>query len=382
MKWKRGILICLSIISACVIGEIYIRTYYPQTTLARAKIFSFACFEEGKYRWVKLAANKTCPLRSLVGNFPDTTVITSSLGLRNPEIPIQKPADTTRILFVGDSMTMGWGVDEQKAYPRFVESLIRERYLDKKVEAINAGFAASGPSGYYLYIKNYGMQLSPDIVVIGLTMGNDITARQDVEWVEKDTNGLPKVIRSKTTYVDHEGRLRRTNLPIKYRFPLLRDSHLFIFIINLLIPEDVHASVEITKLNPNLCLYKPSCHDLDIAKAEVRAVLRGIRDIVEAHHAKLLVALLPSDVSVNEYGWYTEGLPIPLTPSERRYPHTSFVASLAEDGIESIDLLPKFLENADTQLYFEKDDHFNSIGHELTAKAITNKLSEYFTSRP
>src|SRR5690348_9459901 len=42
----------------------------------------------------------------------DNTVqqVTNSQGFRGPEIPVQKPANTEQVLFLGDSITFGEGV--------------------------------------------------------------------------------------------------------------------------------------------------------------------------------------------------------------------------------------------------------------------------------
>ena len=214
-RWVgRIVCIVLGIVVALFVAEILVRHFDPQITLSEAEDFSFPCFAQGASRWIKLASNKTCILRSINGDFPNTVVKTNSLGLRNPEITLTKPPSTKRILFIGDSYTMGWGVPEQSAYPRLTEKLLDTESLPFAVQDINAGFTASGPSGYYLYLKQHGLDLSPDIIVIGFYLGNDILARRDVEWVKTDADGLPLVLRSKSTYVDAKGEMRKTTLPL------------------------------------------------------------------------------------------------------------------------------------------------------------------------
>ena len=55
---------------------------------------------------------------------------TNSLGLRGPEI--DSPKKHLRVLCLGDSVTFGWGVEEQNAYP----ALLQQKIM---AEVINAG---------------------------------------------------------------------------------------------------------------------------------------------------------------------------------------------------------------------------------------------------
>src|ERR1044071_10159386 len=48
----------------------------------------------------------------------------NSHGFRGPEIPYEKPPATFRILNLGDSVVMGWGVRQEDTYGRRLESLL------------------------------------------------------------------------------------------------------------------------------------------------------------------------------------------------------------------------------------------------------------------
>ncbi|MFN7146386.1 MAG: SGNH/GDSL hydrolase family protein [Myxococcota bacterium] len=67
-------------------------------------------------------------------------VSTNTLRLRGPEIG-PKPAGTKRILALGDSVTHGWGVTEEEAWPARLEAELRQR--GAAVEVINAGVPAN-----------------------------------------------------------------------------------------------------------------------------------------------------------------------------------------------------------------------------------------------
>jgi lysophospholipase L1-like esterase len=370
---KRYLVVFLSIIVSFVTVEMYFRKFNSQLTYARALAFSFPCFTEGQFRWVKLKPNTTCLLQSLADEFPPLTIKTNTMGLRNPEIG-EKIPHKKRILFVGDSLVMGWGVSEETAFPRRTESILNNQNI--QVETINAGFAASALSGYYLFLKLYLDTIKPDIIVIGFTMENDLLSRLDVEWEKVDENGLPIQIRSKSTFVDSTGRLRRTTLPEGYRLPILRELHTYIYLANkvaaIISPPQKPKNTRF--LTFDLCVYKANCTDLEFAYKDITKLFNGIKKLANDRGITLLVAALPSELQVYDTAWSKYNVPFPLLPQDRVYPSKRLQQLLEKEGIAYIDLLPDFEANANTQLFFTIDDHWNRNGHEVAAEAISKRL--------
>lgn len=90
---------------------------------------------------------------------------TNSFGLRSTEITKQKKENTLRILCIGDSITFGWGLKDEKTYPRQLEVLLREKLTDKNVEVINAGVPGYTSFIGKLYLETMGIGLNPDVVI-------------------------------------------------------------------------------------------------------------------------------------------------------------------------------------------------------------------------
>ncbi len=44
---------------------------------------------------------------------------------------------STKVLFLGDSLTAGYGIDEEKAYPFLIKDILKTKY-DKDIKVINA----------------------------------------------------------------------------------------------------------------------------------------------------------------------------------------------------------------------------------------------------
>jgi lysophospholipase L1-like esterase len=373
---SRGLLVLGAILLAAVSGEAYFRAFNPQPVLSRVQDFSFNCFQEGEHRWLKLSPNKNCLLQSTFNSFSPVVVKTNSLGLRNPEIDKRKMPETKRILFIGDSFTMGWGVKEEEAYPRVTEKLMQKMNLPYRIETINAGFTAAGPSGYYLYLKLYSQELQPDIMVIGFYLGNDIISRRDVAWVKVDKDGLPEVIRSRSTYIDQNGHIRRKDLPLRYRIPYLQESHLFIFLANTIFKKvaPVNSADEITSLIP--CLFDKKCRNLDKEKSEVKRLFQAMKEITDKQGIKLVVVLIPTDFQVNADARLKYMFDLPFLPSERRYPNEEFSQFFRENKIDYVDLYETFTNYDTKNTYFDRDDHWNAFGHQLAAEVISVKLKD------
>lgn len=75
-------------------------------------------------------------------------------------------AKDTTILFLGDSLTEGLGVQKEEAFPALVQGLIHTR-LGKKVTIINGGVSGSTTSDALARLKWY-MRHKPDIIFIAL----------------------------------------------------------------------------------------------------------------------------------------------------------------------------------------------------------------------
>jgi lysophospholipase L1-like esterase len=94
----------------------------------------------------------------------------NSLGLRGPEIPPREPGEL-RVLFSGDSIVAALEVDHEQTFVALLESMLRER-LGVPVRTINAGVRGYGTDQDYLYFRDRGWRLEPDLVVF-FHSGND-----------------------------------------------------------------------------------------------------------------------------------------------------------------------------------------------------------------
>jgi hypothetical protein len=87
----------------------------------------------------------------------------NSKGLREREIPYEKPRGVTRILVLGDSSVVGFEVPEEAVFTRVAEAQLRERGYT--VEFINAGVRGYGTDQSLLFLEDEGLRYAPDLVL-------------------------------------------------------------------------------------------------------------------------------------------------------------------------------------------------------------------------
>jgi lysophospholipase L1-like esterase len=91
---------------------------------------------------------------------------TNSLGLRSADVAQPKPVDVFRILALGDSVTFGWGLRGEDAYPSQLASLLATLRSDQRFEVVNAGVSGYGTWQQALWLAEAGLALQPDVVVV------------------------------------------------------------------------------------------------------------------------------------------------------------------------------------------------------------------------
>lgn len=117
--------------------------------------------------------------------YGDTEVHINSLGMRDREVLDKKP-DEYRILFLGDSVTFGWGVAEDQIFVRRLESILTEQ-TGRPVHTLNSGIGSYNTETEWEFLKRHSEKLNPDLVVL-MYVPNDITIKAQepfdpsVEW--------------------------------------------------------------------------------------------------------------------------------------------------------------------------------------------------------
>lgn len=103
---------------------------------------------------------------------PIPTII-SSQGLRD-RLYGPKEEGEYRILLLGDSFTMGWGLPVEHTISRMLERHLRAEWPGRNITVINAGAENYGPWQERYFLQERGFPLEPDLVIHQLFPGNDV----------------------------------------------------------------------------------------------------------------------------------------------------------------------------------------------------------------
>lgn len=92
-------------------------------------------------------------------------------GFRDRLYAVPKPAGTTRICVVGDSMTMGLEVPLEKTFPKLLEKRLQSE--GKNIEVLNCGMSGTGTGQQFLGYRKSIQALEPDILIVAYHLGDN-----------------------------------------------------------------------------------------------------------------------------------------------------------------------------------------------------------------
>ena len=111
--------------------------------------------------------------QTIVGEFSGAQFITNNHGFRNENnVDFKKPHNTYRILFLGDSFVVGYRSDQNDIIGEVLQKELAEQ-SSKRIEVLNAGVHDTVWAATYL--RKHGFKFDPDLIIVGVTLGNDIS---------------------------------------------------------------------------------------------------------------------------------------------------------------------------------------------------------------
>ncbi|MGH7899010.1 MAG: SGNH/GDSL hydrolase family protein, partial [Candidatus Binatia bacterium] len=121
-------------------------------------------------------------------SFPDVNVEINSLGLRGPEISIEKPEGVLRVLCLGDSCTFGG----PHPYPEMLQVNL-DRRAPRRFQVLNGGVIGYTSVHGLAWLENELERLRPDVVTLYFGW-NDMWREKDSavrEWFRSRVEGRP-----------------------------------------------------------------------------------------------------------------------------------------------------------------------------------------------
>jgi len=351
---KESLLLCASLIITLGIVEIGLRLFdHP---LSRPKI-NFNRWYEPSDRYG----------HQLVKNFEglgplNISVRINSDGFRDSGHHPSKGGQTIRILGLGDSFTFGWGVSIEKTYLKRLEATL-PHIIGRPVEAINTGVPGWGLNQYYLCLKEFGIQYSPDIVVMGYFI-------DDLDGPPTDKPGSAVSFQWEADGQIHMrgGALRHSRIfnfftsiadQIKYKNRSKRIAHL----------HDTQArQTELTK-HTHFLVADPGKEATDQHSQFLKEHLLRINTLVTNLGGSLIILFIPDYAQLFH----------PEFQHINRILHTMS----SELGITFLDMTPIYeaTEQFRPNYYWPLDGHTNEVGHQVITDALLPPICENLNKR-
>ena len=354
-----------SVVFTLLVLELLLGRFLPQRTMNHVLSNRAGVYRASDVVLAELIPNVSAREREHEGEF-DYAVQINSLGYRQAEFNPAK-TDQLRIVTIGDSFTFGDGVEEQETWPRALERALAGQ-APRRIEVINAGVPGRWVDEYYLELKRRSLPLDPDVVIVGLFIGNDIDGDDATThiWSEVDERGRPLRIDRPAERIERGYRVMRV-LKARWRFPVIRNSH-----VAQLFYDGGKALAQ---------LWRPSAIDgetmfaaqytpeTERAVERVEDLFVAMAELCRAHGAKLLVVMIPTREQVKPE--LVDG----SVPRDWEKPQRLFAAFFAREGIPYVDLIPVLREAASGDpLYYVFDGHWTARGHAVAAHAIAAHL--------
>lgn len=338
----------------------------------------------------RLIPNQTCVIKN--DEFEIVYHI-NEWGLRDVSLNKTKPEGIVRILFLGDSFIEGIGSNLEDTLVKQVESRLSQGFFPQKIQVINAGVSAYSPILEDLFLRHYGMDFQPDIVILGLHMTDFNEERMYLKKAHYNQNGDLIGV-----YVVKKQRLPKfiSNYLTKYSFSYYvfgrfeeklwkGKGKLVAWLKRQPPPDYTKSGIEFDPGNPD---YDPFAitRQLDNETFEelfnpVTDRLLSINKYLKDHKIPFIIIVIPGGHQVGHTQWWPGSQVLKLTEdtfSDRVFEELKNFAKL--NHIPLVNLTPGLRDylkdNPDSKLYFDYDGHFTPLGNAVAAEEASNFLQD------
>jgi len=302
----------------------------------------------------------------------DIELKTNSLGLRDDELDLEKPADEHRVLCLGDSFVLGYTVDRKDLFVDLLEEAWRAE--GRPVQVINGGTEGWSTDQEVLWFLKDGAALAPDTVVL-FAYENDIYYCGERRYTRYpkprfSSQGLPE-----TDPLEDPGPSPFSQRVAIGRFlSFLRTSVQGQRLTDHFAFEDTMLPREFA---PLLIEHQDLLND---AEERARGALSALKARCEQLGCELLICPIPSESVIHD----AERARFQDTAFKRVSPEAwspdkpveFFLQAASDLNIRSFDPRPGLLAAADGgPLYFEEEWHFTPRGNLILAELLHEELS-------
>ena len=268
----------------------------------------------------------------------------NKFGLRNPE-PVT--VANNRIWVIGDSMTFGWGVEQNEMYSSVFARL-------SNYPTYNIASPGTDVCGYQALLDRMPDNLKPRAIIVGLVLENDIypydcKARAERHWAtpkEKKQEAW-SILRIKGFLSKHTALYNFGAIALK-RVNFIREALISVGLVNR--SHRYNVSITEDKL-------KQSLDRTTVELVKLRAMLSP--DI------PFVVLLVPGRFEIINSDSFYQRI------------RQGMLKTLGDQNISAVDPFSRFMKLDFFDTHFAHDGHWSKKGHALAAEA----LAEWFKRR-
>lgn len=334
----------------------------------------------------------------------------NSLGFRyDREISIQPVEGVCRILSLGDSFNVGYRIDQEAVFPRLLEKYFNNKKDNKQYEVLPAN--VDEPNFGLLYLSNFGLKLNPNVVILGITLGNDVSqnyvsARENCGYVLNSTTLTEEAFFSPCMqyFVNGEipgipqeclaGEQDKVQNKDTAKISILGISMLYRTIYNIFKKYQGEPSLICTQQHKP-CIYdicagfgifiKNFPREIADSYSLLFDTLYGYKKLSERYNFKLIVIIFPQRFQVQKEDWMATADAYNLKDDSFHLmmPNDLILGFCREEKITCIDPtldMASFYSKKIKSLYFPGGDmHLNALGNKVVYEAIKDKIYQIIT---
>ena len=283
----------------------------------------------------------------------------NNLGYPGKDFVIDKRPGVRRLAVLGDSFAVGPAVPFADNFLTLLETQL------PGVEVYNFGISSTGPREYQTALQEDVWQFQPDLVMVCVFVGNDITESLATP------HGMSLQKHALYQFVTRAGRMFHE----RARQPVLSIASAPDQFPRPSLAEETFREIEARRL---LVCQVPPPAGIEKKWQQALAHLKQIVNNCESRRAPLAFVLIPDEFQVNAavlipalWDAHLSRQDVDLDLPQRR-----LRAFCADHKVPCLDLLP-FLEGV-PDTYAVRDTHWNVRGNHLAAEKIAPWLIQYF----
>jgi len=283
-------------------------------------------------------------------------------------------SEAVSILCLGDSFTMGWGVDDEKTYPEQLRRLLSEKFPGRTFNVVNGGRLFSSVLDQIDYFRAKGTYTKPQLVVCQ-TYFNDLP-ESALPYINGQVGRLTmgRDSRDVSAVLSYFSRTATFNLLMYLKYSLFHQKQVPVLngqMMTQLSGTDIHGMLvkDLTDEEKRLMgdwdkiLDERSVPQLERLWQSQREAILTLRRETEAAGGVFIHMNIPNKYQLEKY----------------RNAYSSVANAMTRDfGVQYLDIGKVFRQTPYAKAedyYLNNDEHTNEYGNLLIAKTVADSLA-------